>query len=75
MFFTIHLINMYSSFENNVHTTKQMQYTHCFKVFFLDDVALVCKCLNRFSASFTYNLVESEHKLRYLDFFMLMPTA
>ena len=27
VFFTIHLINMYSSFQNNVHTTKQMQYT------------------------------------------------
>ena len=27
MFFTIHLINMYSSFQNNVHTAKQMQYT------------------------------------------------
>ena len=27
MFFTIHSINMYSSFQNNVHTTKQMQYT------------------------------------------------
>ena len=24
---TIHLINMYSSFQNNVHTAKQMQYT------------------------------------------------
>ena len=27
MFFTIHLINMYSYFRNNEHTTKQMQYT------------------------------------------------
>ena len=27
MSFTIHLINMYSSFQNNVHTAKQMQYT------------------------------------------------
>ena len=26
-FFRIHLINVYSSFQNNVHTTKQMQYT------------------------------------------------
>ena len=27
MFFTIHLINMYSSFQNNLHTAKQMQYS------------------------------------------------
>ena len=27
VFLTIHLINMYYSFQNNVHTAKQMQYT------------------------------------------------
>ena len=27
MFLTVHLINMYSSFQNNVYTEKQMQYT------------------------------------------------
>ena len=27
MFFTIHLINMYSSFQNIVHVAKQIQYT------------------------------------------------
>ena len=45
------------------------------KVFFLDDVALVCKCLDMFKACFTYNLVESEHTVRNLDFFMSMSTA
>ena len=39
MFFTIHLINMYFSFQNIVHTAKQMQYTlEKFLLDFLSDV-------------------------------------
>ena len=59
-----------------VYTTKIHSVTsHCFKVSFLDDVALVCKCLDMFKACYTYNHIESEHTVRNLDFFMNMSTA
>ena len=59
-----------------VYTTKIHSVTsYCFKVFFLGDVALVYKFQNRFKVYFTYNHVKSEHKLRDLDFFMIMLTA
>ena len=59
-----------------VCTTKIHSVTsYGFKVLFLDDVALVCKYLDRFYVCFTYNLLEQEHTLRYLDFFMNMSTA
>ena len=59
-----------------VYNTKIHSVTsYCFKVFFIDDVALVCKCLGMFKACLTYNLVESEHTVRNLDFFMNISTA
>ena len=70
-----HPISMHA-FCEIVYTIKTYSVTsYCFKVFFLDDVALVCKCLNMFKACFTYNLVESEHTVRDLDFIINMSTA
>ena len=59
-----------------VCTTKIHSVTsYCFKVFFVDDFAVVCNCLNMFKVCFTYKIVESKHTLRYVDFFMNMSTA
>ena len=85
MFFPIHLINMYSSFQNIVHVAKQMQYTlerilsdflsDGFLIFF-KNIEMSMELYNgEKSACFTYSLVESVHTVRNPDFFMNMSTA
>ena len=48
-----------------VYTTKlRSLISYCFRVFFVDDVALVCKCLDMFKGLFYIKLVETEHTSR-----------
>ena len=56
----------------SMHAICEIMYTtnihrlpsYCFKVFFVDDVAVVCKCLNRSYGCFAYNLIDSERTLK-----------